>query len=233
MLSPFVAIGDFFGDDGLLDAVLVNITYDYDQRGSSAYRLSDFTDMRWYAFENNGVSLVQRFSDYASRTKNPHRIGLSPVRWRAFRANESMYFQDENPEGTYGILDFAGTESLQVGGRAIWLSDFDDDMEVELGVVNDRSPVMVFELDGEFTRNDDATAAIAQATRDLDANLATSDEADFKALWLEHRPSASVTALALIANMDLESYDERLRAQVAQGGTVYEAVKAIRESQGH
>ena len=116
----------------------------------------------------------------------------------------------------------------------IWVADLDNDPEVELGIVDYSAPIEVWELEAEFTRqksfNGKATSEISQAAKDFGINLFTDDPVDFQNLWVEHGPSASVAALALILDVPFHDLLYYLYRAADQGEEFRDVILRIHQS---
>ena len=243
--DEFVLLGDFFGQNGLTDAIIsISAFYEEDAPGL------DFYVSLHSILENNGVTLLERqvtawgdpgfvysrnewLSLRSMLAMKLARINGRPL-WFAYQQRR-FYAKDlESGAAEHRCIrpdlnfDTECKDEYEIANW--WLGDLDDDGDVELGFVDHAKPVLVVEIDGAFSEDKVATAAISQASRDFASNLLTDDADDFELLWREHGPSASVAALALISDMPFHDLLDDLYAAVNKGEDIRETVLGIRES---
>ena len=235
VVESFVISGDFFGPDVLTDAIVV-----------AGGKLSRIVSRSWWGIdydllENNGVTLLERKN--LSVYHGPRDVSGSVHDWVSeYFKREQLSVIRANQQILIMVLGYR-KQGFLINGQSVskspqwgstwefWVGDFDDDPEAEIGLVDHETPIRVVDFDSDFKHNEEATAAITQATRDFAANLQTDDETDFKALWNEHGPSAAIAALALTTNKDYDSFLTELRQRTSTGQSVYEAVRAIKSGQ--
>ncbi len=188
----------------------------------------------WEIFENNGVTLLNR-SVWREAYWGDRDSEQSPLQLELIRVGGNTFLIAE--AHTYLSLNslFSGGHIGLRDGK-LWVADFDGDADAEFGLVDYETPLEVFDFSRDyvdFVLNREATAAITQATRDFAANLRTDDEADFTALWQEHGPAASVAALALVLNTDVSLMLDALLERTDGGGSIYDAVLAVKAEQAN
>ena len=176
---------------------------------------------RWELVEANGGLFWFLIGDF--------RIHAEPPNVMVMRRGDRKWGRNDDGPGVVAVFDFEDRLWHHRTGPIAWVGNFDDDPQVELGVVDWNTPVQILELGNPEGRgNEQAEITISLATRDFRANLQTSAEQDFEALWNEHGPSASVAALSVIVNRPYNSFLNELRRRVSAGQSIYEAVITIK-----
>ena len=240
-----VALGDFYGADGLNDVVMANYVAEVYHGDLPSERFEDIHSV----YENNGTTLVERHSTYRfifsfmsgkrheNWLRNDNFFDGRPyhlIQWQLVRTSSGLFWsiyrssalRGTNP-GQAVLYNFEEDEWLSVGGKTDWFGDFDNDGDIEWGVVDSETPIIVREVGGDESP---AQETITLATRDFAANLLTDNESDFEALWREHGSWPSLTALAILTRVDdLQSYHSRLQQDVSSGLKIYEAAKRLYE----
>ena len=244
--SVEVLMGEFTGNDNLPDAILLIKTlefyiYDRSPNWSASYLAIPLT--------HNGVSLDHNLgrnkAGLSVGKKLPANLaGVYGSKEGVGRNLESFFTDVRYSLSAYDeqvyLLTYYGrgislwnlvTRGLMVDHKSLgsMFGDFDNDNEIEIGVLREDSGLRIIESDIMGT-NDEATETISLAAKDFASNLLTTDTADFEALWREHRPSASVAALALILEMPFHSLLDDLYAAVDNGEDLRETVLAVRQS---
>ena len=232
LAKSYVILGDLYGPDQLMDAILVV---------AGRPEGYEWTQIAYRTFENNGVALIVHeghgYDDIGDKVKGDSYVQrhFKLENWRVLRTNNKTLFIVSAGWSWVILLSNEGKwqDRYQTGPRTVWLADLDNDGEAEVGFVDHETPVRVHDLDDKISdRRGTAETAIAQAARDFAANLPTDDAVDFENLWREHGPSASVAALALILDMPFNSLLDKLYAAVDNGEGIRDTVLDIRQLGG-
>ena len=223
--DDIVLTGAFLGDDSLPDSIVIRIW-----EGGTVVCV---------VLINTGVSLEQ-YTNFVVDHNNGNTKEESDVLFQATSEGyELLNVNDyvllilgidlKNGGRQYGITNLTTNTDGTLAGIYHWYGDFDNDNEIEVGLLQEDNSLRIIETD-RLTTNGEATSSIALAAKDFASNLLTDDSADFEALWREHRPSASVAALALILDTPFPGLLDRLYAAVDNGEDLRETVLAIRQS---
>ena len=232
LANSYVILGDLYGPDQLMDAILVV---------AGRPEGEDWTTIDYRTFENNGVTLIVHeahgYDDIGNKVRGDSYVErhFKLENWRVLRTNNKTLFIVSAEWSHVILLSNEGKwqDRFKFGSRTVWLADLDNDGEAEVGFVDHETPVKVHDFDDRISDSRrTAETAIAQAVRDFASNLPTDDAVDFENLWREHGPSASVAALALILDMPFNSLLDELYAAVDNGEGIRETVLDIRQLGG-
>ena len=242
-----IIIGEFLGGDNLPDAVLLVRRIQWHSRQGSwvAYYHSRALIHTGVGLDQTGQSrLDNRLPDLLRRYGENVREGLKGDIRNYFTTARSKLFATSNLEDshvylvTYYDREMAISNLTTEDGAGFsrilnyWFGDFDNDNAIEMGALQEDPalPFVVIEIVDGLGNNDEATETIARAAKDFASNLLANDEDDFKLLWEEHGPSASVVALALILDMPFHNLLDRFYTAVDDGEDIRKTVLEIRQS---
>ena len=238
-----VITGTFLGDDNLPDSI--------------TFRTREH-DVLCTAFINTGVSLeylipnragkvpysgerwTSRFDIYSTKEEFHDLFQATSEAYELLNVNDHILLilglDLKKQGGEYGITNLTTNTSPIDDGRPDtlagihhWYGDFDNDNEIEVGLLQVDNSLRIIETD-RLTTNGEATNTISLAAKDYASNLLTEDAADFEALWREHGPSASVAALALVLDVSFNRLLDELYAAVDNEDDIRETVLAIRRA---